>query len=961
MHRLLSAHAPLVLLLGLSGCSLTYCDETTFARDASLYSGEIQGVAMLEDVDGVLAPAPYAQVKVRGTGQFRRADSEGKFVVWDLEAGSWVLQVTSDDDGDGLPDRRRVMTTILREAPHRQASIVPGTGGEEARLTGVDIGEVLLEGTAEVGGSVLLTPPGGGAPVPPSQLSRNVVVLAGRNFDLPKITADGFDPVSLGAEARTHVDDDGFFLLRNLGAGSFYLVVLVYEQVASLDDPARLKRVSPQVFVRAIPDGSTALDAPIVLPAGDAPATFANAQVLITPVPDAGAEVYLFLAPPGREFPDCEFPPPDLSGVTAFSYVRTSTVRDAAGLVTFNQLPVGSWDMKVCSSGGSFGEEGILYDETLQQLEDGVIAPLLGPVLVGPPADACLRARRCNPDNLDADCPGDLLCRGNEGAARCGTETGGTLFDCDGDGRRGLPRLNGGAADPNIAIWGACVTACTADSGGAVADATCTAGDVTYDCDDDGDGQSDVTESPQCYGPGKGGDADSDGLCDPVDAFPECRANTAAACEAGVNDEPERLFEDTGPIAEECSVDLRPAPPTGQRFAPYCGLMGDPGGSCGAYEMECNFESADAPFELAPRHCTQTEDCAPAPPGSLLVAVECNPFTELCEYIADEQLVQSCDDIACSDLVPLYLCSQDVDIRCRTQPTITANMPCVCTRPDGSSEVQVAVGLQLTDDSCSLSRAIGLWTDVCGFPAPVQPDVEMPPDAGSPAMFDAGPTPDVDAGSGGIDALCTPPSAMAACTGGGFIEYCSFTATGLTADCGTYDGAVCGEYPCVASPCNYLGDACLAPEQAACNTYASFDDDPRIKCAGAASCRLTVEVGAPSTRLQVCEATDSRCSVAASPTCSTQNTGVLEFCRSLGGDVPEVPLQLDCEGSGGACVFEAATAPHDACISDVVGGYCDPNWDLDTPGSLPFLCNASLGLTCTPALLGTGGTCDSGV
>jgi hypothetical protein len=108
--------------------------------------------------------------------------------------------------------------------------------------------------------------------------------------------------------------------------------------------------------------------------------------------------------------------------------------------------------------------------------------------------------------------------------------------DLDRDGRPGLPIFLPGETPP--AEWDACANACGDAHGAAAVGASCTVGERDFDCDDDGDGQADVTEPIECYGPGLGGDRDGDGLCDPSDPFPYCSANDAADCPAGDREVP---------------------------------------------------------------------------------------------------------------------------------------------------------------------------------------------------------------------------------------------------------------------------------------------------------------------------------------------------------------------------------------------------------------------------------------
>ena len=100
--------------------------------------------------------------------------------------------------------------------------------------------------------------------------------------------------------------------------------------------------------------------------------------------------------------------------------------------------------------------------------------------------------------------------------------------DCDNDGIKRLP-VSG--SEPDWQIWRACGDICRHAFGTAKAGAVCLFEGTTYDCDDDGDGQPDVTEPFDCIGPGQGNDWDGDGLCSVADPYPMC-ADPAGACEA---------------------------------------------------------------------------------------------------------------------------------------------------------------------------------------------------------------------------------------------------------------------------------------------------------------------------------------------------------------------------------------------------------------------------------------------
>jgi hypothetical protein len=104
--------------------------------------------------------------------------------------------------------------------------------------------------------------------------------------------------------------------------------------------------------------------------------------------------------------------------------------------------------------------------------------------------------------------------------------------DCDGDGVVGLPYTDV-VGVPDLPAWRACASTCSV-FGADLDVARCAFDNVVYDCDDDSDGQPDVTEPAECRD--RGDDFDGDGLCGSADAFPNCRANSdiSPSCAPGV-------------------------------------------------------------------------------------------------------------------------------------------------------------------------------------------------------------------------------------------------------------------------------------------------------------------------------------------------------------------------------------------------------------------------------------------
>jgi hypothetical protein len=103
------------------------------------------------------------------------------------------------------------------------------------------------------------------------------------------------------------------------------------------------------------------------------------------------------------------------------------------------------------------------------------------------------------------------------------------VVDCDHDELQALPALDDVDDTGDLAVWTECADACGEAWGTSATAQSCTVGGETYDCDDDGDGQPDVTEPYACIGVAGGRDSDGDGECDLADDFPQCRENDPGA------------------------------------------------------------------------------------------------------------------------------------------------------------------------------------------------------------------------------------------------------------------------------------------------------------------------------------------------------------------------------------------------------------------------------------------------
>ena len=144
------------------------------------------------------------------------------------------------------------------------------------------------------------------------------------------------------------------------------------------------------------------------------------------------------------------------------------------------QAPIGLWDLTVSPDASSTGGGSPAV------VRGVVVVPAItfGPVELPPAVDLCLD---------------------DEGER-----------DCDHDGRLSLPLPDPLSADINSikALYSACAPTCIAAFGPELVDATCEVDGQVFDCDDDADGQADVTEPLACLGAANGTDRNGNGLCE---------------------------------------------------------------------------------------------------------------------------------------------------------------------------------------------------------------------------------------------------------------------------------------------------------------------------------------------------------------------------------------------------------------------------------------------------------------
>ena len=494
----------LVSVSFLGGCSLLF----DFDRDADIAAGDIVGDLVRADRS---EPASFARVTAQGVGSLRRADDEGGFRVAGLAPGPWVLQVHDDEDGDGWPERTRNVATRLKVALHADNLF-----DEEERLQGVSLGEVDLDGTLSVSGKLLVVPIGGGQAVPPASSGVIGRLIVTREVEAPAEEDGLVEVLALGAEAQTSADGAGDFVFTGIGSGTFVVLPVVFQNPGFGLGP--VLSVGEPIVVDAFAGDDVQLTDIVIEDAFGPPPGVRPVQLTLSPQPEPGA-LYILVTPPGVPPPPCGGAAPQPPLQPPFDQTQVVVVDAETDTIQFD-ASLGVFDFTVC------------VDDLQADLFEQTIAP---------PIDAVL--------NLGA-----ALLR-EQGLNLCEREIDGeTVLDCDGDGQKGLPVIFGDG-DPNIALWQSCIGACRDAFGAELGDVECVVGDETFDCDDDGDGQPDVTETQACYGLGRGTDLDGDTLCSGTDPFPQCTANDPAICVSGNEDVRPPPAEEYGGVV---GIDTRP-------------------------------------------------------------------------------------------------------------------------------------------------------------------------------------------------------------------------------------------------------------------------------------------------------------------------------------------------------------------------------------------------------------------
>jgi hypothetical protein len=472
--------------LFVGGCGYIFV-SFDFEREVELTPGEVRGVVVRADLDGLAAP--FASIVVEG-GAIRRAGADGRFSVKGLKAGAWVFRAEDDVDGDGFPERTALVSAVVRQGAPQSALPI---GDNVPVLSAVLLGPVLVDGTTRVEGRLVVDE--GGARVTPEAAGLIGRIVVTREFDLPTADAALFDLVTLGSEATAAPDDTGKFVLSNVGTGTFQVVAFLFEKGPNNALGALVGASAPLKLRGFAGERLDIFDTPLVI---ERAAQMGTRPVQIPLSPPPSADVYAIFGPPGLPLPPCDTSPPTTYAPPFAHASRTETI-PAPGDAPLT-LPFGVHDLALCTLDGVDGPRGELYQVVVSRSATGndALPIALTPVLL-----------------VDGDPCGDP-----------------EEPDCDGDGLTGLPPFSAASES----LWRACVSWCLPAFGSAQGVRTCRTGGTEYDCDDDGDGQPDVTEHPNCYGLGRGTDLDGDGLCSGTDPFPHCTLNTAQDCLAGEND-----------------------------------------------------------------------------------------------------------------------------------------------------------------------------------------------------------------------------------------------------------------------------------------------------------------------------------------------------------------------------------------------------------------------------------------
>lgn len=336
-------------------------------------------------VDGAGAGIAGARLSVLGMPRLGTSDSLGDVVVGGLVPGDLAVRVGVDDDGDGVDDR----AAIAGVAAIRLAEI-----GGLIRRTTFDLGDVVVEATGEVAGTV------GG--VLDGELARVVAF---------RVLRVGDRDVALPIEAAAGVDVDGAFVLRGLVPGPVTLVAFVWPKATSTQPlQQQIAASRPTRFARIDVDvgqADVALDVATAVPLS-VPVTLTLGGVL---APDRNDGLADFLVP-HTTTPVAPTLTAPLAGLT----------EDTATLAV--SAPLSVFDLAVQLDSGAAGTASLLI-----ALPDTALLPVaIGLDVACPTLDGVDGTSDCDgdgvEDGVDEDADGDGVIDAIEPAACVGVGRG---------------------------------------------------------------------------------------------------------------------------------------------------------------------------------------------------------------------------------------------------------------------------------------------------------------------------------------------------------------------------------------------------------------------------------------------------------------------------------------------------------------------------------------------------------
>jgi hypothetical protein len=514
----------------LSACHLVVLD---FSRETSVNRGDIAGQATRAEQPDV--PAAFSVVNGHGMRVLQTSNIDGFFRIRDIGTGDWVLAVGEDQDGDGVFENTGFSYASLSLNVHNDGYTLQEAGPDRV---GVLLGDISLTPTRSVAGDMIVT--WRGVTGPPSDHG-----LVGRIFAYAEISIsseEGSESAifTMPADGQAGVQADGAFEVKGVGHGSYRVVAALYSSIPGSHKLGELIHMSAAESIEE--EGAVNMATPFEVVLSDPLTPLGTRPIAIRFQPGPADRVYFIFVPPGETTPSCAEEPWDaVAGdpvFEAFPYAIPSASIEGGATVQVD-APVGVWDILACEEVTGFADQPHLFSQVVPPTSNNATELYLTSPLFFEAKRPCLGIESAaGPSFNSADSLLDSLTASEETSPVDGEAV--EIVDCDQDGLRALPTLPavGAVPEADLALWQACVETCSKFYGAALARVQCgVAGqDEKYDCDDDGDGQPDVTEPVACYGLGKGGDRDGDGLCRVFDPFPGCASNDPDLCQSGQTD-----------------------------------------------------------------------------------------------------------------------------------------------------------------------------------------------------------------------------------------------------------------------------------------------------------------------------------------------------------------------------------------------------------------------------------------